>query len=424
MTTTKNNEHKKLNFSSEREQSQACLNSAEHEKNQGRKVLNVPNLRFPEFQGEWEEERLADIADLYKGTGISKDQLSDDGEPCILYGELYTKYKSETIREVISKTNIDNTKLVRSKANDVIIPCSGETAEDIATARCVLNGNILLGGDLNIIRLHGYDGAFMSYQLNGRRKYDIAKVAQGVSVVHLYGEHMKGVKTINPCLKEQKKIASLLALLDERISTQNKIIEDLKKLKSAIIEKLYKEIQGTWYSYRQLFSIINERNKQLEYSNVLSASQERGMVSREDLNLDIHFERSNISTYKIVKNGDYVIHLRSFQGGFAFSEKTGICSPAYTVLRPHNLLVYGYLSNYFTSRDFVNSLIIVTYGIRDGRSINVDEWLDMKVVIPSKEQQTHIVNVIESIENKIKNEETYSNCLLNQKQYLLRQMFI
>ena len=202
------------------------------------------------------------------------------------------------------------------------------------------------------------------------------------------------------------------------------LIKDFEVRRSAIIEKLYKEIQGTWYSYRQLFSIINERNKQLEYSNVLSASQERGMVSREDLNLDIHFERSNISTYKIVKNGDYVIHLRSFQGGFAFSEKTGICSPAYTVLRPNNLLMYGYLSNYFTSRDFVKSLIIVTYGIRDGRSINVDEWLDMKVVIPSKEQQTHIVNVIESIENKIKNEETYSNCLLNQKQYLLRQMFI
>ena len=173
---------------------------------------------------------------MYKGTGISKDQLSDDGEPCILYGELYTKYKSETIREVISKTNIDNTKLVRSKANDVIIPCSGETAEDIATARCVLNGNILLGGDLNIIRLHGYDGAFMSYQLNGRRKYDIAKVAQGVSVVHLYGEHLKGVKTINPCLEEQKKIAKLLSLLDERISTQNKVIEDLKKLNLRLLK--------------------------------------------------------------------------------------------------------------------------------------------------------------------------------------------
>ena len=108
-----------------------------------------------------------------------------------MYGELYTKYKSETIKEVISKTNIDNTKLVKSKANDVIIPCSGETAEEIATARCVLKDDVLLGGDLNIIRLHVYDGSFMSYQLNGKRKYDIAKVAQGVSVVHLYGEHLK-----------------------------------------------------------------------------------------------------------------------------------------------------------------------------------------------------------------------------------------
>ena len=252
----------------------------------------------------------------------------------------------------------------------------------------------------------------------------IEQYSTGSGVPTLNRNYVHRHKTFIPKLKEQNKIAAFLSLLDERIATQNKIIEDLKMLKSAIIEKLYKEIQGTWYSYRQLFSIINERNKQLEYSNVLSASQERGMVSREDLNLDIHFERSNISTYKIVKNGDYVIHLRSFQGGFAFSEKTGICSPAYTVLRPNNLLVYGYLSNYFTSRDFVKSLIIVTYGIRDGRSINVDEWLDMKVVIPSKEQQTHIVNVIESIENKIKNEETYSNCLLNQKQYLLRQMFI
>ena len=219
------------------------------------KKLNVPNLRFKEFQGEWEEERLADIADLYKGTGISKDQLSDDGEPCILYGELYTKYKSETIREVISKTNIDNTKLARSKANDVIIPCSGETAEDIATARCVLNGNILLGGDLNIIRLHGYDGTFMSYQLNGKRKYDIAKVAQGVSVVHLYGEHLKGVKTINPCLTEQKKIASLLTLLDERIATQNKIIEDLKKLKSAISKKLLCNDKWTTYKIQDIAEI-------------------------------------------------------------------------------------------------------------------------------------------------------------------------
>lgn len=381
-------------------------------------------MRFPEFEGEWKKEQLGDTADFSKGAGISKEQLSEKGEPCILYGELYTKYKSEVIYDIISKTDIDSTKLVRSQANDVIIPSSGETAEDIATARCVLKNNILLGGDLNIIRLHNHSGSFMSYQLNGKRKYDIAKVAQGVSVVHLYAEHLKGVNTYNPCMEEQEKIARLLSLLDERISTQNKIIEDLKKLKSAIIEKLYSKIQGKEYSYGQLFEVINERNKQMEYSNILAASQEKGMVNRDDLNLDIQFERSNIDIYKIVRKGDYVIHLRSFQGGFAFSNMTGVCSPAYTILRPSTLLEYGYLSYYFKSYGFIKSLIIVTYGIRDGRSISVEEWLNLKISIPSKEHQLHILKVLRSFDLKIENEETYASCLSNQKQYLLRQMFI
>ena len=157
-----------------------------------------------------------------------------------------------------------------------------------------------------------------------------------------------------PSSKEQIKIANLMALLDERIATQNKIIEDLKKLKCAIIEKVYSEIQGKEYSYGQLFDVVNEHNKQMEYSNILSASQEKGMVNRDDFNLDIQFERSNINTYKIVRKGDYVIHLRSFQGGFAFSDKLGVCSPAYTILRPNSLLEYGYLSNYFTSQRFIN----------------------------------------------------------------------
>ena len=225
-------------------------------------------------------------------------------------------------------------------------------------------------------------------------------------------------------IEEQDKTGYFLNLLDERIATQNKIIEDLKKLKCAIIEKLYSKIQGKEYSYGQLFDVVNERNKQMEYYNILSASQEKGMVNRDDLNLDIQFERSNINTYKIVRKGDYVIHLRSFQGGFAFSDKLGVCSPAYTILRPNSLLEYSYLSYYFTSQRFIKSLIIVTYGIRDGRSINVEEWLNMKVVIPSKEHQLHTLNVLKRIDDKVENEEKYVTCLSNQKQYLLRQMFI
>ena len=304
------------------------------------------------------------------------------------------------------------------EVGDLLLAMYGATSGDVAISKIkgAINQAILC------IRTK-HNNKFIESVWNKHVSKILIKYLQG-GQGNLSADIVKRISFSLPSLVEQEKISHLMQLIDDRIATQNKIIEDLKKLKCAIIEKLYEEVKGTKYFYRQLFNIINERNKQLEYSNVLSASQEKGMVSREDLNLDIQFERSNINTYKIVRNGDYVIHLRSFQGGFAFSEKTGICSPAYTVLRPNNLLVYGYLSNYFTSRDFVKSLIIVTYGIRDGRSINVDEWLKMKVVIPPKEQQTHIANVIESIENKIKNEETYSNFLLNQKQYLLHQMFI
>ena len=256
---------------------------------------------------------------------------------------------------------------------------------------------------------------FIGYVMSG---------AKGVKMPRGDKKQMENFKFSLPSVIEQRKISRLLSLLDERIATQNKIIEDLKLLKSAITDRLYSELRGTAYTYRQLFDVINERNKDNIYHNVLSASQELGMIDRSDINIDIKFEQASIVSYKIVRKGDYVVHLRSFQGGFAFSEKTGICSPAYTILRPKDNLMYGYLSHYFTSKQFVKSLNLVTYGIRDGRSINVDEWLDMKVVIPEKQKQLHILTTINSIEFKLRNEQKIYTRLIKQKSYLLRQMFI
>lgn len=431
MITTINNEHKELNFSSEREQSQACLNSAEHEKNQGRKVLNVPNLRFPEFQGEWEEERLADIADLYKGTSISKDQLSDDGEPCILYGELYTKYKSETIREVISKTNIDNTKLVRSKANDVIIPCSGETAEDIATARCVLNGNILLGGDLNIIRLHGYDGTFMSYQLNGKRKYDIAKVAQGVSVVHLYGEHLKGVKTINPCLTEQKKIASLLTLLDKRIATQNKIIEDLKKLKSAIIDYAINSLNTDFAKFDSLYEMAGEGGTPTTSNASFYDNGKIPFIKIDDLKKKYLTENKDfITELGLQKSSAWLVPTRSilFSNGATIGE---ISITTYPVCTKQGILGIVPKQNidveflyYFMSSSYFKKAVscIVTEGTM--KTAYLKDINNILCPIPTKEKQQEIAKMPSALNSKIDFEQSILKLFCSQKRHLLRQMFI
>lgn len=381
-------------------------------------------MRFPEFSGEWEKNNLSKfsskITKKNKGNVIQNVLCNSANLGIIPQNDYFD-------RDIANADNTDSYYIIEQ--GDFVYNPRKSTAAPYGPVN-IYNGEkpgiisplYLCFSVLNI------SPSFLFYRFKSSvwHPYVYSHGDTGVRFdrVSIKDDVFFDMPIYTPTQNEQEKIATLLSLIDERIATQNKIIEDLKKLKSAIIEKLYSDIKGREYSYRQIFEIVNERNKQLEYLNILSASQEKGMVNREDLNLDIQFERSNINTYKIVKEGDYVIHLRSFQGGFAFSDKHGVCSPAYTILRPNDLLEFRYLSYYFTSQRFIKSLIVVTYGIRDGRSINVEEWLDMKTIIPSKERQHHIVETIRNIENKIENEEKYASCLSNQKQYLLHHLFI
>ncbi len=204
------------------------------------KGQKVPNYRFLEFKkdGEWSEKKLEDVASFSKGKGISKSDIAENGRvPCIRYGELYTLY-NETISFVHSYTNLDPTELVLSEANDVIIPASGETQIDIATASCVLEEDIALGSDLNIIKTN-INGVFLSYYLNNTKKMDIAQIAQGISVVHLYANQLKILVLNIPKPKEQQKIASCLSALDELIATQSEKIEQLQQHKKGLMQGLF-----------------------------------------------------------------------------------------------------------------------------------------------------------------------------------------
>ena len=397
------------------------------ENNNDNKVLNVPHLRFPEFSGEWEIYPLTDFMSFKNGMNPDAKRFGRGTKFISVMDILNNQFICyDNIRASVEVMDGD-IDTYGVNYGDILFQRSSETLEDVGQANVYLDSKpAIFGGFVIRGKSKGnYNPLFFRYLLASptARKRIIVKGA-GAQHFNIGQDGLSKVSLDIPCMQEQKKIGELLQCIDARIATQNKIIEDLKKLKSAIIDQLYSAIKGKGYSYRQIFEIVNERNKQLEYSNILSASQEKGMVNREDLNLDIQFERSNINTYKVVRKGDYVIHLRSFQGGYAFSDKIGVCSPAYTILRPNDLLEFRYLSYYFTSQKFIKSLIIVTYGIRDGRSINVEEWLDMKTTIPQKEQQRHIVDTIRNIEKKIENEELYASYLSKQKQYLLRQLFI
>ncbi len=203
-------------------------------------IILAPKLRFIEFDNVWIENKLEDVATFSKGKGISKSDIDENGSiECIRYGELYTHY-NETISEVKSKTNLNPNGLVFSDKNDVIIPASGETQLDIATASCIMKDDIALGGDLNIIKIK-FDGVFLSYYLNNKKKYDIARLSQGVSVVHLYSSQLKTLKLNLPSLPEQQKIASFLSVVDKKIEQLSKKKTFLETYKKGVMQKIFSQ---------------------------------------------------------------------------------------------------------------------------------------------------------------------------------------
>ena len=391
-------------------------------------------MRFPEFCGEWGKDSLMNIASIFKGSGISKEQLSDSGLPCILYGELYTKYKSEVITDIYSKTDIETKGLVSSMANDVIIPCSGEAAIEIATARCVPMSNILLGGDLNIIRLNGHDGRFFAYQLNGKRKIDIAKVAQGVSVVHLYGEHLKKINVAYPSFAEQNKIAQLLSLIDKRIVSQNKIIEDLKKLKVAISNRLlnnntlldktaslskFGELKNG-YAFKSSTYVPNGNYNIITIANVCGSRE----ISTDCSNT-ISSIPKDIQSHQILKSGDILISLTGNVGRVSLNKgSNNLLNQRVGLFVPNDSILSEFLYQTLSFVQFENSMINLAQG---AAQMNIGKS-DVESYLVRYSDNRGLINEISQIllnyDKKIEIENKYLQSLLSQKAFLLSNMFI
>lgn len=199
----------------------------------------VPKLRFPGFTEDWEQCKLGDIATLSKGNGYSKSDLSASGNPIILYGRLYTNYET-TIRNVDTFVKLKD-KSVISQGGEVIVPASGETAEDISRASVVKNQGVIIGGDLNVIKVNILlDPTFLALTIsNGEQQKELSKRAQGKSVVHLHNSDLQEVNLIFPLLNEQRKISTLFEKMDNIITLHQRKLNNLKLKKKALLQKLF-----------------------------------------------------------------------------------------------------------------------------------------------------------------------------------------
>jgi type I restriction enzyme, S subunit len=200
---------------------------------------NVPEIRFKGFTDTWEQCELSELANFGKGSGYSKGDLIDSGSPIILYGRLYTKYET-TISDVDTFV-VQKSGSVISKGGEVIVPASGETAEDIAIASVVEKPGILLGGDLNVIYPNEkIDPTFLAISITyGKPHIDMATRAQGKSVVHLHNSDLRKVMLDFPKREEQLRISQYIKSIDNLITLNQRKLDQLENLKKGYMQRLF-----------------------------------------------------------------------------------------------------------------------------------------------------------------------------------------
>lgn len=406
----------------------------------------VPDLRFPEFEGGWKSNKFGDIASFSKGKGLSKSDIDESGDlECIRYGELYTHY-NEVIDSVISRTNAPKTKLILSEADDVIIPASGETQIDIATASCVRKSGVALSGDLNIIKSK-LNGVFLAYYLNNKKKLDIARLSQGISVVHLYSSQLKSLTLNFPDDEEQQKIANFLTAIDQRITLLKEKKAALEDYKKGLMQKIFsqeirfKDGEGNdfpdwedvrlgdvgntlngltgktkvnfgrgkhYVQYTQIFSNSKINIKECGLVEI-SSDEKQTRLKKGDVLFTTSSETPNeIGTSSVIVDDIDEVYLNSFCFGYRQAENT--FSPEF--------------SQFFFRSETVRKEIIKLAQGSTRFNMSKKEFIKLKFKAPSLKEQKKIADCLSAIDQSINQLTKQIDQTTQFKKGLLQRMFV
>ena len=379
--------------------------------------LNVPHLRFSEFHGEWEKCKLGDIAEF------STARISSVKLDCKNY--VSTENMLQDFQGVVEAKSVPNeTNVISFTCGDILIsnirPYLKKVWKATFDGGCSSDVFVLQATDTvakDYLHYAVANDKFINYVMSG---------AKGVKMPRGDKNQMRTYQLSLPSIQEQYKIAKLLTLLDERIATQSKLIEDLKKLKSAIIEIEYTPNTKTTSPIGDVIEQISKRNKNNAIQNVLSVSNRQGFIKQSD-----QFENRNVasedtSNYKIVEQNDFVFNPARINVGSIARLTTfekGIVSPMYVCFRTQENVAPEYIDYFFESKHFYCEIQKRLEGsVR--QCLSFEGLCNIPLSLPSFEIQQRIGKRIFTLEQKIKMETDLLELLNKQKQYLLRQMFI
>ena len=389
---------------------------------------NVPHLRFPEFQGEWCISTIGEQFNLYSGNTPSRlnKEHFEGNVNWITSGELKEHYISDT-KEKISEDAATANNLKLLHPGTFVIAIYGLEADGVrGTGSITCKESTISQACMAFTQKGDVKNEFLYSWYKKHGNIIGIKYAQGTKQQNLSYDILEKFHIAYPSQDEQDKLIKFISLLDERIATQSKLIEDLKKLKSAIIEIEYTPNTKTISHIGNVIEQISKRNKNNAIHNVLSVSNRQGFIKQSD-----QFENRNVasedtSNYKIVEQNDFAFNPARINVGSIARLTTfegGIVSPMYICFRTHENVAPEYIDYFFESKHFYSEIQKRLEGsVR--QCLSFEGLCNIPLSLPSLEMQQRIGMRLLTLGMKIKMETDLLELLYKKKQYLLSQMFI
>lgn len=399
-------------------------------------MSNVPKLRFQEFSGEWKKQKLNQIAS--KSNSKNKDESI-----C----EVFTNSAVNGIvaqrdffdKDIANQNNLAGYYIVRH--NDFIYNPRISTSAPVGP----LNRNHLQTGVMSpLYTVFTVKDTSVSLEYL-ERYFKSSKWFKYMYSIANYGARSDRMSVTNndffampipiPSKPEQEKIASFLTSVDTKIELLVRKEELLQQYKKGVMQKIFsqeirfKADDGSEYPEweekggNKIFETITNKNHNSDLP-VLAITQEYGAIPRDMIDYQISVTDKSVATYKVVEIGDFIISLRSFQGGIEYSNYKGICSPAYIILRPYIDVDTRFYKLYLKTDNYIKQLNRNIEGIRDGKMISYKQFSDIKLPYPCIEEQTKIANFLSSIDSKLEHIQKQLNATKAFKKALLQQMFV
>lgn len=400
-------------------------------------MANKPNIRFKGFTDDWEQRKLGeDLESIQTGTNLLGSE-NNNGMPLLKMGNIQRGYfDTSKLEYLVDNKSVEPENVAYygdfffNTRNTMELVGKGATWTG-ESGKYAFNSNIAR------FKLKGIDTIFFNflYNTDSMAKQVHARAMGTTSVAAIYPRSLDSIDYCLPCIDEQKRIGDYFRNLDHLITLHQRKCDETKKLKKFMLQKMFPkngeknpEIRFAGFTddweQRKLGEVFKEYSEKNHTElPALTIIQGGGTVLRDKSDRALQYDKSNLSTYKMVKKDDFIVHLRSFEGGLEKANSSGIISPAYHTFHGENTDC-RFFYPFFRSRQFIDVLLKPhVYGIRDGKSIDIEGMKSILLPLPTYDEQRRIGNYIENLDHLITLHQRKCDKLKLIKKFMLQNMF-